>query len=97
MVERRAKLEVGSTQQLNVDEIVRQAKDQAVLEVFAMLGVDAERPESLEEFREDLRFGRRMRRATGHGELAFVAIIVGAAIAALWAGIKVKIFGEPPT
>jgi hypothetical protein len=84
----------GNTPQLSAEEIERKAVDAAVAEVFAMLGVDVRRPESIEEFREDLRFGRRMRRATGHGELVFVAIMIGAVLTALWAGVKQKLLGE---
>jgi hypothetical protein len=36
-----------------------------VKKVFAILGVDIDRPESVEEFREDLRFGKRMRKGNG--------------------------------
>ena len=49
------------------------AADRAVkLKVFAILGVDVDKPESVEEFREDLRFGKRMRRAADHRLLALV-------------------------
>jgi hypothetical protein len=69
------------------------AADRAVKKVFAILGVDIDRPESVEEFREDLRFGRKMRRAADHGFLAFVAVAAVAFAAAVWAGITTKING----
>jgi len=64
-----------------------------VKKVFAILGVDIDRPESVEEFREDLRFGKKMRKAADHGFLAIVGLIVVALGAALWAGIVAKLGG----
>lgn len=69
------------------------AADTAVRKVFAILGVDIENPESIERFREDLRFGGKMRRAADHGMLAVVGLIVVALGAAMWAGIVTKIKG----
>jgi hypothetical protein len=63
------------------------AADLAVKKVFAILGVDVDKPESVEDFREDLRFGKRMRRAADHGMLALFGVIAAAFAAALWAGI----------
>jgi len=65
----------------------QEAADRAVKKVFAILGVDIDKPESVEEFREDLRFGKRMRRAADHGALAVVALIAVGLAAAVWAGI----------
>lgn len=70
-----------------------EAADHAVKKVFAILGVDIDKPESVEEFREDLRFGKRLRKATDHGVLVFIAIITTAFAAALWAGIVAKVKG----
>jgi TusA-related sulfurtransferase len=67
------------------------AADSAVRKVFAILGVDVEKPESVEQFREDLRFGGKMRRVADHGMLAVVGLIVVALGAALWAGIVAKV------
>lgn len=63
------------------------AAEHAVKKVFAILGVDIERPESVEEFREDLRFGKRMRKVADHGTLAFFGVVAAAFAAAIWAGI----------
>ena len=63
------------------------AAEHAVKKVFAILGVDIERPESVEEFREDLRFGKRMRKVANHGTLAFFGVVAAAFAAAVWAGI----------
>jgi len=70
------------------------AADRAVKKVFAILGVDIDKPESIEEFREDLRFGRKLRKAADHGTMAFVGtLVVGLCIAA-WAGIGAKLIAE---
>lgn len=63
------------------------AAEHAVKKVFAILGVDIEHPESVEEFREDLRFGKRMRKVADHGTLAFFGVVAAAFAAAVWAGI----------
>ena len=71
----------------------QEAADLAAKKVFAILGVDIDKPESVEEFREDLRFGRRMRKAADHGFLAFVGLVAVALGAAVWSGITAKIHG----
>ena len=63
------------------------AADNAVRKVFAILGVDINKPESVEEFREDLRFGKRLRKASDHGTFVFIAAIVSALAYATWVGI----------
>jgi hypothetical protein len=70
-----------------------EAAEIAVKRVFAILGVDIDKPESVEEFREDLRFGKRLRKGADHGFLAFVAILTTGVAAALWAGITTKVTG----
>ena len=70
------------------------AADRAVKKVFAILGVDVDKPESVEEFREDLRFGKRMRRAADHGLLALVGLVVIGLGAAVWAGIVSEVGGR---
>ena len=76
------------------DETCQEAADRAVKKVFAILGVDVDKPESVEEFREDLRFGKRMRRAADHGLLALVGLVVIGLGAAVWAGIVSKVGGS---
>jgi hypothetical protein len=71
----------------------QEAADRAVKKVFAILGVDIEKPESVEEFREDLRFGKRMRKAADHGFLALIGLIVVGLGAVIWAGIMAKLGG----
>lgn len=68
-------------------EFAEEAADVAVKKVFAILGVDVHNPESVEEFRQDLRFGKRLRKVTDHGLLAVVAILGAAICAAVWTGI----------
>ncbi len=70
-----------------------EAAEVAVKRVFAILGVDIDKPESVEEFREDLRFGKKLRKGADNGFLAFVAILTAAICAALWAGITSKASG----
>ena len=69
------------------DRMSEDAAEHAVKKVFAILGVDIDRPESVEEFREDLRFGKRMRKIADHGLLAFFGVVAAAFAAAVWAGI----------
>lgn len=64
-----------------------QAADAAVKKVFAILGVDIDKPESVEEFREDLRFGKKLRKASDHGTLVFIAAVISALAYASWVGI----------
>jgi len=66
---------------------VKEAADEAVKKVFAILGVDVDVPKEVEQFRENLRFGASMRRAADRGVLAIIGAIAVGAMAALWAGI----------
>ena len=66
---------------------VKEAADEAVKKVFAILGVDVDVPKEVEQFRENLRFGASMRRAADKGMLAIIGAIAVAGLAALWAGI----------
>ena len=68
--------------------------DLAVRKVFAIIGVDIDRPESLEEFREDLRFCRKLRKAFFNGFLALVAVGIAGLGGALWLGVASKFFKE---
>lgn len=82
----------GNTVMTRCDEaLCQEAADKAVAKVFAILGVDIHKPESVEEFREDLRFGRKLRRASDHGFLAMVGLVSVALAAAVWTGIVTKL------
>lgn len=72
---------------------VKEAADEAVKKVFAILGVDIDVPKEVEEFRENLRFGASMRRAADKGMLTVIGVLVTVMLAALWAGIVTKITG----
>ena len=61
--------------------------------MFAILGVDIDKPESVAAFREDLRFGKRLRKATDHGILAVAAVIAAAMCAAMWSGVIASLRG----
>lgn len=54
-----------------------QAADNAVKRVFAILGVDIEDPESVERFRDSLRFGKAMHQAASKGAIAFISAFGG--------------------
>ena len=64
------------------DDTCQEAADRAVKKVFAILGVDVDKPESVEEFREDLRFGRKLRKLADKSLFAFWGFAIGFAI--LW-------------
>lgn len=75
-------------------ELCQEAADKAVQKVFAILGVDIHKPESVEEFRADLRFGKKLRRASDHGFMVLVGILTVGFAAALWAGVVQKVQGK---
>lgn len=80
---------------LTPEEIqAREVADIAVHRVFKSLGVDPENPESLEELRADIRFGRKMRKIADHGVMAFIGVMATAMAAVIWAGIMSKMKGE---
>jgi hypothetical protein len=74
---------------------IKEAADEAVKKVFAILGVDVDVPKEVEQFRENLRFGASMRRAADKGMLTIIGVLVTAMLAALWAGVVSKIGGHP--
>jgi hypothetical protein len=66
------------------ERVSEESADRAVKKVFAILGVDIHKPESVEEFREDLRFGKRLRKLANHGTIVLVGLLfTGLAWAAL--------------
>lgn len=58
----------------------------AVKKVFAILGVDIDKPEAVEEFRVNLRFGASLRRGADKGWLIVVGSVVAFFLAILGAG-----------
>jgi len=73
---------------LSDEAIIELAVDSAIKKTFAILGVDIDKPESVEAFREDLRFGRKLRKMSDHGSMAMVTVVIGGLLLALWYGIK---------
>ena len=69
-------------------EIIEEAANAAVKKTFAILGVDVDKPESVEEFREDLRFGRRLRKMSDHGWMVGFGLVVGGILFLIWTGVK---------
>ena len=78
----------------NNNPTCQDAADRAVKKVFAILGVDIDKPESVEEFREDLRFGKKMRRWADHGTLAFIAVVAVSIAGAVIIGLQAKLTGK---
>lgn len=82
----------------NKDECTRLAKDladlsaeKAVRKTFSILGVDVDKPHEVEEFRQDLRFGGRLRRAADKSFITAVTVITVALLSAVWVGIMFKV------
>jgi hypothetical protein len=65
----------------------------AVKEVFAILGIDVDDPEKVEEFRKDLRFGGDMRKMRDKGMLTLIGVIF-TAIGAILVGAFLKVGGH---
>lgn len=72
----------------------QETADLAVKKVFAILGIDINNPASVEEFREDLRFGRRMRKLADHGSMALIGTLVVGLCIAVWTGITTRIVSQ---
>lgn len=73
------------------ERISEESADRAVKKVFAILGVDINKPESVEEFREDLRFGRKLRKLADHGTLVIVGLLFTGLAWAVFEGFISKI------
>lgn len=86
--ERRTNPKPAGCPALDRCDLADDAAEKAVRKVFAILGVDVDQPESVESFRKDLRAAQSIRKASDHAYLAGLAVIIGAALTALWHGIK---------
>ena len=73
------------------ETVSERAADKAVKKVFAILGVDINKPESVEEFREDLRFGKKLRKLADHGVFVLVALLFTGLAWASFEGIITRI------
>jgi hypothetical protein len=73
---------------------VTDAANLAVKQVFYLLGVDVEDAASVEDFREDLRFGRRLRKLANNGMMGIVALLALGMVTALYSGIVSSLKGR---
>lgn len=73
------------------ERVSQESADKAVKKVFAILGVDINKPESVEEFREDLRFGKKLRKLADHGVFVLVALLFTGLAWASFEGIITRI------
>lgn len=73
------------------ERISEESANRAVKKVFAILGVDINKPESVEGFREDLRFGRKLRKLADHGTLVIVGLLFTGLAWAVFEGFILKI------
>jgi hypothetical protein len=70
------------------------AADLAVKKVFYLLGVDVDNAASIESFREDLRFGRRLRKLANSGVAGIVGLLALGLVTALYSGILNSLKGR---
>lgn len=73
---------------------VTEAADLAVKKVFFLLGVDVDNAASVESFREDLRFGRRLRLLANNGVAGIIGLLVLGLMTALYSGIISSLKGK---
>lgn len=66
------------------DKISEEAAHVAVYKVFFALGVDVNDPKSMEDFREDLRFGKKLRRLADKGVMFTFSIVAASVVLASW-------------
>ena len=62
----------------SINATISEAVDRSTRKVFTILGVDLDDPESVEEFRQDLRFSRRVRQVCEKGTAAIVVAMLSA-------------------
>ena len=72
------------------DDAAAAAAKRAVKDTFAILGVDVDSPKDVEEFRKDLRFGGMMRKAADNGVMTLIALLITAAVVAMFAGVGLR-------
>lgn len=73
-----------------INAVVRKA----LRDTFLLFDVDINKSDDVKEFRDDLRFGRQVRKLAWHGTLAVVSTAVVAAAISAWAGIVSAIRGH---
>lgn len=60
--------------------VAEEAAEKAVRDVFFLIGVDIDSVESVNSFREDLQFGRRLRLKAEEGTNQFMRVVFGMVI-----------------
>ncbi len=75
---------------MHADDIARDAAKCAVQNVFAILGVDVDDPRQVEEFRQDLRFGGKLRRAADRGFIMAVGVGLSVILFAAYSTVSAK-------
>jgi len=79
-------------------EIARMAAHETVREQWRIVGVDVDDAEDLRQFRRDLMFQRQLREQAqtvgGYAIKATVTGLIGAALLAIWLGIRAKLGGQ---
>ena len=78
---------------LHAGDIANSAAKIAVQNVFAILGVDIDDPRQVEEFRQDLRFGGRLRRAADKGFMMSLGVGICIVLITAWTSISAKFWG----
>ena len=78
----------------HVEAIAEAAAKKAVRDAFLVLGIDVNVKREVDDFRDDLRFGRQIRKLVGHGMLAAVSVAAAAIAVSAWTGIVSAIRGH---
>ena len=68
-----------------------EAADSAVKKVFAILGVDVDKPEDIEQFRVGLRFGEELHKYAKYGMLVMVSVFAAAIMGTFIFGVFERI------
>lgn len=72
-----------ATEAMMADAIAKQV----ARTIFGLIGVDVDKPESLEEFRANVRFSAVVHQAAKAGVLAVITTVAGLVISGLWFGV----------
>ena len=78
--------------------VADEAAEKAVREVFFLLGVDIDNIDSVNSFRDDLQFGRKLRLEAERGTKKFMNVVWGVIITGFMWGLQAKfghLLGKP--
>lgn len=78
--------------------VAEEAAEKAVRDVFFLIGVDIDSVESVNAFREDLQFGRKLRLKAEESTNQFIRVVLGVILSgAMWAFAKYghQFLGKP--